>query len=88
LHFVYRNPEEIIMVRSVSVLFALIMMSGAALAQANPEENTPEARACRGDANRFCKADLPDQFKVGSCLQANREKLSRACKEVLTKNGM
>ena len=88
LDFVYGNHEEIIMVRSISVLFALIMMSGAALAQANPEENTPEARACRGDANRFCKADLPDQFKVGSCLQMNREKLSRTCKEMLTKNGM
>ncbi len=77
------------MVRSISVLFALIMMFWRTpLAQANPEENTPEARACHGDANRFCRADLPDQFKVGSCLQANREKLSRACKEMLTKNGM
>ena len=76
------------MVRSVSVLFALIMMSGAALAQANPQDNTPEARACRYDAQHFCKGDIPDQFKVGSCLQANREKLSRACKEVLTSHGM
>jgi hypothetical protein len=75
------------MVRSISVLFALIMMSGAALAQA-PGENSPEARACRGDANRFCRAEMPDQFRVGSCLQTNRERLSRACKEVLTKNGM
>ena len=76
------------MIRSISVLFALIMMSGAALAQANPEENTPEARACRYDARRFCKDDIPDQFKVGSCLQANREKLSRACKEMLSGRGM
>jgi hypothetical protein len=76
------------MVRSVSVLFAFIMMSGAAFAQAKPQENTPEARACRYDARHFCKDDIPDQFKVGSCLQANREKLSRACKEVLTSHGM
>jgi hypothetical protein len=76
------------MVRSISVLLALILMSGAALAQANPDENTPEARACRGDANRLCKADIPDQFKIGSCLQANRERLSRACKEMLSRNGM
>ena len=76
------------MIRSISVLFALIMMSGTALAQAYPEENTPEARACRFDARRFCKDDLPDQFKVGSCLQANREKLSRPCKEVLTNHGL
>jgi hypothetical protein len=74
--------------RSISVLFALIIMSGAALAQANPQENTAEARACSYDARHFCKDDIPDQFKVGSCLQANREKLSRACKEVLTGHGM
>ena len=76
------------MVRSISVLFAFIMMSGAALAQANPQQNTSEARACGYDARHFCKDDIPDQFKVGSCLQANREKLSRACKEVLTSHGM
>jgi hypothetical protein len=76
------------MVRSISILFALTMMSGAALAQTDPQENTPEARACRYDARRFCKDDIPDQFKVGSCLQANREKLSRPCKEVLTSHGM
>ena len=75
------------MIRSISVLFALIMMSGAALAQANQQENT-EARACGYDARRFCKDDIPDQFKVGSCLQANREKLSRACKAVLASHGM
>jgi hypothetical protein len=88
LYFFYRTREETIMVRSISVLFALIVMSGAAFAQANPEENTPEGRACRGDANRFCKADIPDQFKVGSCLQEHRDRLSRACKEALASHGM
>jgi hypothetical protein len=76
------------MVRSLSVVFALIVISSAAFAQANPEENTPEARACRYDARHFCKDDIPDQFKVGSCLQAHREKLTRACKKVLTSHGM
>jgi len=68
------------MVRSVSILFAVLLMSGAALAQTYPHEDTPEDRACRGDAHRFCKDDIPDQFKVGSCLQEHKDKLTRACK--------
>ena len=76
------------MMRGVSIFFAVILMSSAALAQTYPQENTPEDRACRGDARRFCKDDIPDQFKVGSCLQTNKEKLSRACKAVLASHGM
>jgi len=77
------------MVRSVSLFFAIVLMSGAALAQAPyPHENTPEDRACRGDARRFCREDIPDQFRIGSCLQAHRDRLSRACRNVLEHNNM
>jgi hypothetical protein len=80
--------EGHIMVRSVALLFAVLLMSGAALAQTYPHEDTPEDRACHGDARRFCKDDIPDQFKVGSCLQAHQDKLTRACKTVLEGHGM
>jgi hypothetical protein len=77
------------MVRSVSLVFAIFLMSGAAFAQTPyPQQDTPEDRACRGDARRFCKDDIPDQFKVGSCLQAHKDKLNRACKTVLDGHGM
>jgi hypothetical protein len=76
------------MVRSVSLILAVVLASSAALAQTYPQENTPEDRACRGDARRFCKDDIPDQFKVGSCLQMNKEKLTRACKAMLESQGM
>lgn len=76
------------MVRSVSLLFAVLLMSGAALAQTYPHENTPEDRACRGDARRFCKDDIPDQFKVGSCLQAHKDRLTHGCRAVLDGRGM
>ncbi len=76
------------MKRGVSIVLAVILMSGAALAQTYPQENTPEDRACRGDARRFCKNEIPDQFRVGSCLQANKARLSRACKAVLASRGM
>jgi hypothetical protein len=77
------------MVRSVSLFLAVFLMSSAAFAQSQyPQENTPEDRACRGDARRLCKDDIPDQFKVGSCLQMNKEKLSRGCKDMLATHGM
>jgi cysteine rich repeat protein len=77
------------MVRSVSLLFAIFLMSGAALAQNQyAQENTAEDRACRSDARRFCKDDIPDQFKVGSCLQLHKDKLTRACKAVIEGHGM
>jgi hypothetical protein len=76
------------MVRGVSLLIAVLLTSGAALAQTYPHEDTPEDRACRGDARRFCKDDIPDQFKVGSCLQAHKDRLTRTCKTVLDGHGM
>jgi len=88
LSFVCRPNKEQIMVRSVSLVFAVLLMSGAALAQTYPHEDTPEDRACRFDARRFCKDDIPDQFKVGSCLQAHKDKLNRACKTVIEGHGM
>lgn len=76
------------MFRSVSLILAVFLTSSVALAQTSPYENSPEDRACRGDARRFCKDDIPDQFKIGSCLQAHRERLSRGCKAMLESHGM
>jgi hypothetical protein len=76
------------MLRSVSLVLAVFLVSSAAMAQTYPEQNTPEDRACRGDARRLCKDDIPDQFKVGSCLQANKDRLSRTCKTMLEGRGM
>jgi hypothetical protein len=76
------------MLRSVSLVLAVFLASSAAMAQTYSQENTPEDRACRGDARRLCKDDIPDQFKVGSCLQANKERLSRTCKTMLDSHGM
>ncbi len=76
------------MFRSVSLVLAVFLTSSVASAQTSPYENSVEDRACRGDARRFCKDDIPDQFKIGSCLQEHREKLSRACKAMLDSHGM
>ena len=51
-------------------------------------QGTPEERAaCAPDVHRFCEQALPDTFRVLQCLQANRSRISRACREVLERHG-
>lgn len=77
------------MLRCVSLVVALLALPTAALAEAQyPQENSPEGRACRSDAQHFCKNEMPDQFRVASCLQTNRDKISRPCRAVLDGHGM
>jgi hypothetical protein len=89
------NKEQI-MVRSLCLVSALLLASTAAWAQndqsrpgnfAQDRANTVEGRACRGDAHRFCKDEIPDEFRVASCLQEHRDKISHACRAVLEGNG-
>jgi len=82
------------MFRSFCLVVALAAGSSGAWAQSHQfrphtnYKNTEEERACRGDAHRFCREDIPDQFRVASCLQEHRERLSRACRSVLEGHGM
>jgi hypothetical protein len=51
-------------------------------------EGTPEDRAaCERDVQRYCKAAIPDNMRVLSCLQHNRQNISNACQMVLVKYG-
>jgi hypothetical protein len=54
------------------------------LFQGTVEEQT----ACAPDATRFCIEEIPDTFRVLACLQANRQKLRKACLRVLETHGM
>ncbi len=82
------------MIRGLCLVIAVVAVSSGALAQSNQfrpranMENTDEDRACRGDAHRFCKEDIPDQMRVASCLQEHRERLTKACRTVLAAHGM
>jgi type II secretory pathway component PulL len=76
------------MVRSVTLAIALLF-SPAALAQNQVGSHTQkEDDACDRDAHRFCKELIPDQFRVLTCLQQNRPKLSKACRVVLQSHGV
>jgi hypothetical protein len=51
-------------------------------------DGTPEDRAaCQADVNRYCQNAIPDTMRVLACLQQNRQRISRACQDVLQKYG-
>jgi hypothetical protein len=80
---------------SAALLLSLLLAGPALAANAKPGsapdkqyQGTPEDQAaCDGDAKRFCKKDLSDSFLVLACLQDHREKLHKACREVLENYG-
>ncbi len=70
-------------IMAAAALAGLLAASSAALAQ----QGTPEQRrACRGDAFRFCAAEIPNVPKITACMKVNYERLSPACKAVFVKS--
>jgi len=79
-------------------LATLAMGAAPALAQ-NPfplplpplpmPQGTPEERAaCQADVQKYCERELPDVMRVAACLQANRHRISAACRQVLANRGL
>jgi len=77
-------------VRSFCLVIALIAASSVAWAEESQPrgQNTAEDRACHNDAHRFCKNEIPDEFRVASCLQEHRDRISHACRAALEGHGM
>jgi Cysteine rich repeat len=79
------------MLRSLCLASALLLLATTGWAQNNQLQqanNSAEERACRGDAHRFCRDALPDEFRVASCLQEHRDRLSHGCRAMLEGHGM
>jgi hypothetical protein len=75
---------------------ALLTTSGIAWAQQAPKQSEPpnifqgtpeEQAACRHDSTTLCRDAIPDTFRVLACLQQNRQRISKACREVLESHG-
>jgi hypothetical protein len=46
-----------------------------------------DQKACNPPVQKFCRAAIPDQFRILRCLQENRDKIGKACQAVLTSYG-
>jgi hypothetical protein len=68
------------------MLAALVLMACPASSMA--QQGTPqEQAACRPDTRKLCRDLVGNDMAVLSCLQQNRAKLGRACREVLERHG-
>ncbi len=78
------------MVRSLYLLIALILVPSAGWAQTNQfrPQASPEDRACRGDAHRYCKDAIGDDMRVATCLQDHRDHITKGCRAALEAHGL
>jgi len=84
--------------RASLALVILLAASASAFAQAGPPgmpppfpgfQGTPdEQKACQPAVFKFCRAALPDTFRILECLQRNRPQIGRACQNVLASHGV
>jgi len=69
------------------VVYTFAVGVGGAFGQGSEQERA----ACRHDVRRFCQAELQrnpdDTLSITGCLQANRSKISRACRNTLASHG-
>jgi hypothetical protein len=84
-----KNKQEGGLLQLKTLLVLAVTASGLAWsATASQAQGTPQEEvACRPDVTRFCRAVAPDPGRVLACLQANRARLSRACRTVLQNHG-
>ena len=73
------------MTRSILLIAAAIVFSGTALAQSSG--TLEEQAACRASVKRYCAQAIQGGDIVLSCLQQNRPRISKACRQVLLKHG-
>jgi hypothetical protein len=74
------------MIRTTLMIAAAFAGLLAASSVGFAQQGTPEQRtACRGDAFRFCAAEIPNVPKITSCMRRNYERLSPACQAVFVK---
>ena len=77
--------------RKTFFVAALLSLSVTAGAMAQPQQHggTPEEqKACAHDVQKYCRTVMNDSdLIVLSCLQQNREKLTKSCDKVLKDHG-
>ena len=73
------------MIHTLMLASSISVFSVAALAYSGTEQ---EQNACRRDVVRHCRSVASEnEFVILACLQANRPKLTVACRTVLQSHG-
>ena len=69
-------------------LSLLSILSTGAMAQQQRSGTPEEQAACSRDVQRYCRSVIDQgDFTILACLQQNRQKLTKACDQVLKNHG-
>ncbi len=61
-----------------AVLFVLLAWGSTAVAASRDEQS----KACKGDAMRYCSAEIPNKEKIEACMKEHLDQLSPPCKKM------
>lgn len=75
------------MSRTIVKMIAGATIAGAALATYAFAQQGPVATACKDDIPKLCAGKEHGQGDVRACLEANKDKVSAACKAALDSTG-
>ena len=89
------------MLRKVGLLVAAVIVSSVPALAQNPfplplpplpmaQGSAEERAACQSDTHKYCERELQggDIGRIATCMQANKARLSPACRQVLASRGM
>lgn len=66
--------------RSMLAASCLILLTfDAALGGAHAATRDQQEKACRGDAMKFCSAEIPNKDKITACMKQHMSELSPGC---------
>jgi hypothetical protein len=65
------------------IALALVTLCVALAPTAVWADSQADEQACMGDALSVCSEFIPDRDRVGSCLFANRSRISPACQQAI-----
>jgi hypothetical protein len=68
----------------IALAAALCLGNWTAAVHAEDRGTKEQQDACTPDVYRLCTTEIPDTRKIVSCLRANRDKLSPACRKVFS----
>ena len=77
----HESPEPGTQMNRYRILLAitsLALFAASVVAHAEPED--VQAKACRGDALRFCLVDIPHKDKITDCMKRHMSELSPRCR--------
>lgn len=73
--------------RSTFLMLAVLLATAAPAFSAEQPVTEAEKRACRGDVAKLCKGVQGGEKGLRECMEKQCDKVSAACRDVMTKRG-